>query len=89
MALNQLNKLSYALNAINLAKNKFNYYQTFSRINSYFYAKDIQIRSNQTSNENILHTIRVKHDIENKRKTSLLGGGLDRIESQHQKVFTD
>ena len=87
MALNHLNKISFAFNKISSIKNRFPLFANFHRINSCFDGKDIQIRCNQSSNENILHTIRVKHDIENKRKTSLLGGGLERIESQHQKVL--
>ena len=40
-----------------------------------------------SSNANIMHTIQVKEDIDRKRKTSLLGGGLDKIEAQHRKVW--
>lgn len=34
----------------------------------------------------IAHTVKVQHQIEEKKRTALLGGGLKRIESQHNRV---
>ncbi len=45
------------------------------------------IKLSYSSNANIAHTIQVKQDIDNKRKNSLLGGGIHRIDAQHRKVF--
>lgn len=34
----------------------------------------------------IAHTVKVQHQIEDKKRTALLGGGVKRIEAQHKRV---
>ncbi|XP_054168571.1 propionyl-CoA carboxylase beta chain, mitochondrial-like [Oppia nitens] len=47
--------------------------------------QEVQSKCRFSGNPNIMHTIRVKQDIDSKRNTSLLGGGLDKIHAQHRK----
>ena len=81
MASLQLNRLRLVLNAFNCHKNEL-LSQKLRKI-------EFKVKYNLSSNENILHTIQVKTDIDKKRQSSLLGGGLERIESQHKKVCID